>query len=178
MRAFRRQKATLHYIPKKKLGNDRIDYYHSNSTYGDNDSYIAFRGDDREFRVGSTTGMPLVTDINWFSRNLHRRIFLRPSTDFEKRYLENHEGFSSDFVDSWVAVLISPHNIMWNTVVFRFAYGSIQTWNTPQTDDEVLAIIGRFDPQAMIAVKLLSISSRYMKSTSFSLFDHRAHHGD
>lgn len=105
-------------------------------------------------------------DEEWFLAHSNRRIYIRLAFPGELAFGEGRMGW-------WVAVLRSKHDIMWNRAAFPFFLSPLPLWDEPSTDDEALAIVGRFDPRAMLSVALLAINCRFLPDIGrhFSGFD-------
>lgn len=104
-------------------------------------------------------------DELWFRANPERRLRIRRAFSYECRC-------GPTWTSLWVIVVRSRHDSFWNTVSFRFHDG-MQFWPEPQSDDDALMIVGRYDLRAMLDAKLLTINYRHV-GNAFLLFDYGA----
>ena len=160
MKNSRRSDAT--FRRRTEYDSDLIlRYGRKNDTLGQFDYHIAFIDGNSEWSFHSPMRGTHCNDEIFFYRNRHRRFLIREGKSFEDGWI--------DCSGSWLILVRSRHDVCWNIIAFRFSLCT-QTLPMPQTDNEALALVGRFDPQVMLAAKLLSISSEYVFSSG-SLFD-------
>lgn len=127
--------------------------------FGSSDHQAPWR-DGEQWR-GLSMRPPVAEDHAYFAANPHRRIYLRMSISAECEQ------------PCWMVVVRSAHDWSWNTVAFRFTR-ALRNWIEPQTDEDALAVVGRFDPQTMVVARLLLISVRYVEGICFKSFDNSA----